>query len=132
MKRVAFPVVITGLAVIFFSLAHLSQPVHAQEDQIQKLQQRIVELEKRIKALEADLKVCIESRMAARASEYGWQNKKNWRRLETGMPQDQVETILGEPVKVIKGYRTLWYYPNIYCGYVSFDEKGNLTGWSEP
>jgi hypothetical protein len=28
--------------------------------------------------------------------------------------------------------RTFWYYPSIYSGYVSFDDKGRLAGWKEP
>ena len=43
------------------------------------------------------------------------------------MKETQVTKILGEPVKVIKGVKTLWYYPNLYGGHVSFDEKGGLT-----
>ena len=34
--------------------------------------------------------------------------------------------------RIIKGVKILWYYPNIYGGYVSFDEEGRLTGWNEP
>ena len=34
--------------------------------------------------------------------------------------------------KKIEGTRTLWYYPNIYCGYVFFDKNGLLSGWNEP
>jgi hypothetical protein len=56
----------------------------------------------------------------------------NWRNLEAGMNEEQVRTILGEPVKEIQGVRTLWYYPSIYSGYVSFDDKGRLSGWKEP
>jgi hypothetical protein len=48
------------------------------------------------------------------------------------MSEDQVRALLGEPVKEIKGVKTLWYYPSIYGGYVSFDEKGLLSGWKEP
>ncbi len=48
------------------------------------------------------------------------------------MKEDRVKGILGEPVKVIKGVKTLWYYPNFYGGYVSFDEGGKLIGWNEP
>jgi hypothetical protein len=43
-----------------------------------------------------------------------------------------VTKILGEPVKVIKGVKTFWYYPNMYGAYVSFDEKGAVNAWKEP
>ena len=48
------------------------------------------------------------------------------------MSEGEVKKTLGEPIKVISGVRTLWYYPNIYCGYVLFDKNGQLNGWSEP
>ncbi len=48
------------------------------------------------------------------------------------MADTQVKSILGEPTKVIKGIQDLWYYPNIYGGYVSFDKDGKLAGWNEP
>jgi len=49
-----------------------------------------------------------------------------------GMKETQVTKILGEPVKVIKGVKTFWYYPNLYGSYVSFDEKGSVSAWKEP
>ena len=48
------------------------------------------------------------------------------------MKEPQVTKILGEPVKVIKGVKTFWYYPNMYGAYVSFDEKGSVNAWKEP
>ncbi len=106
--------------------------VIAREGDSVELQQKIVELERRIAALEAELANCLQSADVQPGPQYGWQNTKNWRRLEIGMPADQVKTILGEPIKVIKGVKILWYYPNIYCGYVAFSSSGKLTGWNEP
>jgi len=103
----------------------------AEEDEASQLQQKIVTLENRIKHLEALLKKCSDL-TAEESDTTGWQNKKNWRRLEEGMNMDKVQSLLGKPVKTIQGVRTLWYYPSIYCGYVSFDNKGNLIGWNEP
>jgi hypothetical protein len=48
------------------------------------------------------------------------------------MNKEEVLTLLGEPIKTIEGVKTLWYYPDTYRGYVSFDDKGKLTGWQEP
>lgn len=90
------------------------------------------ELEEKVKTLEAQLNECTEEKKKLFSDDQGYQNKKNWRGLELGMNQDQVKNILGDPLKVIKGVKTLWYYPNIYGGYVSFDEDGRLTGWNEP
>lgn len=125
----------TAMIWIFLFLLPVAAPIlpaQAQEDQAVELQKRITDLENRIRDLEKSLKECADRGKKGGPDTYGWQNKMNWRKLEPGMPQDQVEAILGEPIKIIKGYRTLWYYPNIYCGYVSFDESGRLSGWSEP
>jgi hypothetical protein len=113
------------------SFGVLSQ-VFAQTDEVSQLRQRVIELEQKTKGLEDQLKECNEVRKRQQEADYGWQNKKNWRSLEMGMKEDRVKGILGEPVKVIKGVKTLWYYPNFYGGYVSFDEGGKLIGWNEP
>ena len=107
-------------------------PLYAQDDEVQMLRRKIVELESRINDLEALLSIHYNTGTKQSDEPYGWQNKMNWRKLELGMDESRVKTILGKPVKTIKGVRTLWYYPNFYCGYVSFDENGNLTGWNEP
>ena len=132
MKRsiFGFSVVFTVVAVSFYLVT--SSPLFAQEDEISRLRQRVTELEQKVEQLEDLLKECKETRQKQDASMYGWQNKKNWRSLQIGMSESQVREALGEPVKVIEGIKTLWYYPNFYGGYVSFDEDGNLTGWYEP
>lgn len=125
---------INSTVILFFLLSLLVATPHtiqAQENEIDQLHRKITELEDRIKDLEIQLEGCSELRDKEWRTG-GWRNKKNWRKLGIGMPQEEVEALLGEPVKVIQGIRTLWYYPNIYCGYVSFDENGHLTGWSEP
>jgi hypothetical protein len=123
------------LAVIFIIL--VVSPISygsdaAQNDEITKLRQKIVELENRIKDMEAILAKYQDQGKVLDESSYGWQNRKNWRKLETGMSTEQVLSILGEPIKMIDGVKTLWYYPDTYRGYVSFDDNGRLTGWHEP
>jgi hypothetical protein len=122
------------LALVMAIPLTLSIPsqIFAQTDEVSQLRQRVIELEQKTKGLEDQLKECTEVRKRQQEADYGWQNKKNWRSLEMGMKEDRVKGILGEPVKVIKGVKTLWYYPNFYGGYVSFDEGGKLIGWNEP
>jgi hypothetical protein len=115
----------------FLSLAWAS-PVFSQQEDISTLRQKNAALEARVKELEALFKQCTEARNNQLSEDYGWQSKKNWRSLEIGMKETQVTKILGEPVKIIKGIKTFWYYPNLYGGYVSFDEKGSVTAWKEP
>jgi len=129
MKRANIVLVTLSMLGVLALLSLPAQPLHAQEEEISQLRQKITELEGRIKELE---RLLSETRKKQMAHQYAWQNKKNWRKLEVGMGETQVKTILGEPIKVISGVKTLWYYPNIYCGYVSFDENGHLAGWNEP
>jgi hypothetical protein len=116
---------------ILLSFAWAS-PLLSQQEDATTLRQKNAALEVKVKELEALLKQCTETRKNQFSEDHGWQSKKNWRSLEIGMKETQVTKILGEPVKVIKGVKTLWYYPNLYGGHVSFDEKGGLTGWKEP
>ena len=129
------PNLVTGLALIVTGLIGLclfAQPIYAQDEEAALLRQKIDELEIRIEQLEEQLRECMDFNEKMAAGEFGWQNKKNWRRLKIGMPEQEVKAILGEPSKIIRGVKTLWYYPNIYEGFVSFDQNGNLAGWNEP
>jgi hypothetical protein len=107
-------------------------PLFSQQEDASKLRQEKAVLEAKIKELEVQIKQCTEERNKQFSEDLGWQSKKNWRGLEVGMKETQVTKILGEPVKVIKGVKTFWYYPNLYGGYVSFDEKGSVSAWKEP
>ena len=116
---------------IVLSLAWASS-VFSQQEDISTLRQKNAALEAKVKELEALFKQCTEERNKQFSEDQGWQSKKNWRSLEVGMKETQVTKILGEPVKVIKGVKTFWYYPNMYGAYVSFDEKGSVNAWKEP
>ena len=132
MKRSNLLWITRGMVGLYVLLALFSQPIQAQDKEILQLRQKISELEAKIEELEGRLNECVASRKKETADEYGWQNKMNWRKLEMGMSQSQVQSILGKPTKVIMGVKTLWYYPNIYGGFVSFDKSGNTVGWNEP
>ncbi|MFC1580649.1 hypothetical protein ACFL4N_07020 [Thermodesulfobacteriota bacterium] len=121
----------TMICVLCLSTA-LIQPIFAEDREVPRLHDRIAELEARVKHLEALLVKSLVNDRRDKSIKYGWENKKNWRKLKIGMDEKKVKGILGEPVKIIKGTKTLWYYPNYYCGYVSFDESGQITGWNEP
>ncbi len=129
MKKGNLTIALFGIGCALSLTLLLGQGSYAQEGDISKLRQKIDALEAKIFELENLLGECRELGTTA---EYGWQNKKNWRRLEVGMAETKVQSILGDPTKVIKGIQDLWYYPNIYGGYVSFDKDGKLAGWNEP
>ena len=116
--------IITVGTLTFFTF--FPQAITAQDDEISRLHQKIADLEERIKDLETLLIVTTEPDEVRTETGQGWQNKMNWRSLKAGMTLEEVRDILGEPIKAISGVKTLWYYPNIYCGYVSFDEQGHL------
>jgi hypothetical protein len=132
MKRVGAAFISLSTVFALAVQVLLTEPIAAQENEILQLRQKISELELRVNQLEGLLKDCNEARKTGTSEKHGWQNKKNWRKLAVGMQEDQVQGILGEPTKVIQGVKTLWYYPNIYGGYVTFDDKGRLIGWNEP
>jgi len=132
MKRFLFGVISLGVLCSLQSLFGTLETSRAQETEVGRLQSRITQLETRLQEMEGLLKECEEARKSGQLEQFGWQNKKNWRKLTKGMPEAQVKSTLGEPSKVIQGVKTLWYYPNIYCGYVTFDEKGRVIGWNEP
>jgi len=132
MKQVFFKAAMLGVFTALTLCLSWGSPLFAQEDEISQLRQKVTQLESKVKQLEALLEEYRNAMKSRLDEEMAWQNKKNWRSLEAGMNEEQVKRILGEPVKVIKGVKTLWYYPNIYGGNVSFDEKGRLTGWNEP
>ena len=132
LKQAGLFKIFLGILISFVGIFLLIRPVTAQENEISQLRQKVSELEKKVEKLEAQLKEQESLSKTLTDPENGWQNKKNWRLLKLGFTESQVRNILGQPTKTIKGIRTLWYYPNIYCGYVSFDENGRLTGWSEP
>lgn len=126
----SFTVALSVCALLM--LPATSTSLLAAQDQVPQLQKRIAELQARVEYLEGLLKKCKATEQSVSVNTYGWQNKKNWRTLKVGMDKKKVKQILGEPIKVIKGIKTLWYYPNFYDGYVSFDESGKLAGWNEP
>jgi hypothetical protein len=120
--------VTSGLALLLW----FGSPLFADNGEITRLRLKVAELEHKVQKLESMPRDREDSSTEWNKPDHGWQNKKNWRLLKLGMTEDQVEKILGNPVKHIQGVRTLWYYPSIYCGYVSFDENGRLAGWNEP
>jgi hypothetical protein len=109
-----------------------ASPLFSEQEDISILRQKNAALEAKVQELEALLQQCTETRNKQVSVDQGWESKKNWRSLEVGMKETQVTKILGQPVKVIKGVKTFWYYPNMYGGYVSFDEKGSVSAWKEP
>jgi outer membrane protein assembly factor BamE (lipoprotein component of BamABCDE complex) len=132
MKNIIKSITLSAVFFLCVTLTAYASSNDSDDNDIKNLKQRITELENRINDLENILKTYNVPKDSEKEIAYGWLNKKNWRILKKGMTQDEVKKLLGEPVKSVDGSREIWYYPNFYQSYVSFDEKGNLTGWNEP
>lgn len=94
---------------------------------LQKLDETVQVFERRVAALEDQLR---EQHAAAPVAA----GKVNWRKLQRGMAEGDVEHLLGSPSKVDAfGHFTVWYYGEIPSqGQVQFDAKHTVTGWNEP
>ena len=90
------------------------------------LEQRIVELEKRISALEAQLN-------GAEPIKEPWKNPATWAGIKNGMPETDVKKLLGEPSRIVDRVFTTWYYhpKSELHAFVWFDE-GKVVGWEPP
>jgi hypothetical protein len=115
------------LALLLFCLA-TTGGVSAQsnvEPRVQKLEETVRVLERRVADLEAQLRE--RSTPAPVASD-----KVNWRKLQKGLSEADVERLLGSPSKVdAYGSFTVWHYGS--GGEVQFDGRNrSVTGWHEP
>jgi hypothetical protein len=103
-------------------------PVFAQsaaDARIERLEQSIGTLERRVASLEAQL----GERPSASQVAPG---KANWRKLKSGMTESDVEQLLGSPENVdANPVFVIWHYPSF--GQVDFDGRSHtVKGWSEP
>ncbi len=97
------------------------------EPRIEKLEEAVRVLERRVATLEEQLR--------QRSSTSGVPpDKANWRRLERGLSQPEVEKLLGSPTKVDAfGSFTVWHYGYPSGGRVQFDGRSQtVSGWQEP
>lgn len=97
------------------------------ESRIEKLEESVRILDRRVAALEEQLR--------QRSSNPGTPpDKANWRRLERGLSQAEVEKLLGSPTKVEAfGSITVWHYGYPAGGQIQFDGRSQtVRGWQEP
>jgi hypothetical protein len=97
------------------------------EPRVQKLEEAVRVLERRVADLEAQLRDRSTSAPVASASD-----KVNWRKLQKGLSEGDVERLLGSPLKVdAYGSFTVWHF--VSGGEVQFDGRSRtVTGWHEP
>lgn len=97
------------------------------ESRVNKLEETVRLLERRVATLEDQLR----QRNGAVAIP---PDKVNWRRLQQGLSEAEVEKLLGSPSKIDAfGLFTNWYYGYPSGGRVEFDGKSRtVSGWREP
>jgi hypothetical protein len=97
------------------------------DSRLQKLEETIRVLERRVASLEGQL----QGRKAPLGVPSG---KANWRQLQKGMSEGDVEQLLGSPSKVdVYGSFTVWHYGYPSGGAVHFDgDTRTVESWHEP
>jgi outer membrane protein assembly factor BamE (lipoprotein component of BamABCDE complex) len=105
-----------------------------------ELRKRLLELEARVAALErlmaASAPAAAPEASPGPPTARGTKAKdiRNWRKLKSGMCEDQVRALLGEPRRVsrLAGCSTTWYYhKEEHHSTVEFGDDG-LDAWDEP
>jgi outer membrane protein assembly factor BamE (lipoprotein component of BamABCDE complex) len=117
------------LVSLFIALANSGQAVaqSSAESRVDKLEETVRALERRVLTLEEQLR----QRNAPLAVP---SDKANWRKLQRGQSEAEVEKLLGSPSRVDAfGPITIWYYGNTSRARVDFDGRSRtVTGWYEP
>jgi hypothetical protein len=95
------------------------------EPRLQKLEETVRVLERRVADLESQLR---DRNTPASVPA----DKVNWRKLQKGISEADVERLLGSPSKVdAYGSWTVWHFGS--GGEVQFDGRNRtVTGWHEP
>ncbi|NTV26012.1 MAG: hypothetical protein HGB01_07350 [Chlorobiaceae bacterium] len=130
MKNHLLKMAVCSVVVIAPSLAY-SEP--SSEARIAQLESSIQNLQQRVAALEAKPVQAEEAPRTTMIKSGNWHDIKNWRQLRRGMIEQDVESLLGSPEKVIVSkYIINWYY-NFPMGEIEFNtESRRLEQWREP
>lgn len=97
-------------------------------ERISKLENEVKELRLRVKQLENAQSNANNQQKQVIANE-GAKSLANWRKLNTGMSNNEVRALLGEPLRIEGGSISAWYYANE--GRVVFITD-KLARWNEP
>ena len=85
----------------------------------------------------SDTSLATPSEIPVESSDYGRSPdapRANWRQLKQGMPQEEIEALLGEPYKIESGefFETWFYREDMYYridAYVRFDKPAMVGHW---
>lgn len=141
--------VLVGLAVWAVSGVALADGEPTVEQRLKALEQRVIELERRLDAPQpaAATATAAPARApttraapasaatpaAAEPAAAAPPAAADWQALRKGMTWSQVSAVLGKPGKKRIGVMSeIWFYPDADGGSVEFDRDGRVSGWSEP
>lgn len=115
-----------ALSVLLFVSSGQTFAQSSAESRVDKLEETVRILERRVATLEDQLR----QRNAALSIPPG---KANWRKLQKGLSETDVERLLGSPTKVaVYNSFTTWEYGSD-GGEVHFDpDSRTVSGWLEP
>lgn len=134
MTRILRAALLAALAASFIPAVAAGQEMSTDSllRRIDLLERRTIDLERRVRELEA--LITIEpSRSRPVAASPRSQDVQNWRRLRLNMTMDQVRVLLGEPERVNVGSWTFWYWDSLGGANIRFDNRsGKVDAWSEP
>jgi outer membrane protein assembly factor BamE (lipoprotein component of BamABCDE complex) len=113
------------MSLLLFGIGEVSAQ-STTETRLEKLEQTIQLLDRRVGTLEEQLRQRSANPSVA-------QDKVNWRKLQRGMSEGEVEKLLGSPLRVEGGPYTTWYYGDRIAGSVTFDGRSRTVySWNEP
>ncbi len=132
------------IAAVFAALstfAHADQASESALDaRVKALEQRVAELEARLKAPPPAGPAGMPAASAAPApvavavvAPPRWKDKDNWTAIKIGLGWSQVKALLGPAGRVSTGvFGDVWYYPDDSGGRVVFDRDGRVSDWNPP
>lgn len=139
--------VLAGLAIWAVSGVALADGEPTVEQRLKALEQRVIELERRLDApppaaapapaaparAPASARSAPAASSAAEPAPAAPAVAADWQALRKGMTWSQVSAVLGKPGKKRIGVMSeIWFYPDADGGSVEFDRDGRVSGWNEP
>lgn len=139
--------VLAGLAIWAVSGVALADGEPTVEQRLKALEQRVIELERRLDApppaaapapaaparAPASARSAPAAPSAAEPAPAAPAVAADWQALRKGMTWSQVSAVLGKPGKKRIGVMSeIWFYPDADGGSVEFDRDGRVSGWNEP
>lgn len=98
------------LALLCYSSSGLADTDVPLKAQLQALEARVSELERRLDALDSPEVQQLVREVSAPQNPGDSDDRSNWDRLKVGYDYAEVRELLGEPLQVKKGGMEFWYY----------------------